>query len=138
MEYTLFFDGACNPNPGKGGCGATLYANKIEIWCNCKYIGEQETNNTTEYNGLILGLTEVENRGIKKIIVKGDSQLVIYQLTDKYKVNNSNLLKLYNCVKTIEKTGIDIEYIHVPRNENKRADELSKIALHIESHKPFN
>lgn len=138
MEYTLFFDGACNPNPGKGGCGACLYANKIEIWCNCKYIGHQETNNTTEYSGLLLGLSEVKNRGIKKIIVKGDSQLVIFQLSGKYKVNNTNLQKLYNNVKIIENSGIDIEYIHIPRIENKRADELSKIALDIESQKQFN
>jgi len=129
MTHELFFDGACQPNPGKGGAGAVLYENGKEIWSSSAYIGENETNNTTEYKGLILGLTEVAKRKLTSVHVKGDSQLVLYQLTGKYKVKHPGLKPLYRQAKAIENSGIQIEYSHVPRKENQRADDLSKIAL---------
>lgn len=44
------------------------------------YVGENSTNNEAEYSGLILGLKAAVELGLKKLIVKGDSQLVIQQV----------------------------------------------------------
>ena len=43
--------------------------------------GENITNNAMEYEGLLAGLRAAIGLGINKIIVKGDSQLVIKQVT---------------------------------------------------------
>lgn len=45
-----------------------------------KYVGERNTNNEAEYSGLILGLQAAIRLGLRSVIVKGDSQLVIQQV----------------------------------------------------------
>ena len=42
------------------------------------------SNNTTEYEGLLAGLRAAIGLGIGKIIIKGDSQLVIKQVNKEY------------------------------------------------------
>ena len=53
-----------------------------------------------------------------------------------YKVNSPNLLKLYKKAKELLLKGNfeSIDFIHVYRNENKRADELSNLGLVLGLH----
>ena len=91
--YTLFFDGCSKGNPGISGCGAVLYKNEYtkenEIWTGNHYIGHN-TNNVSEYNGLIMGLTQAVIMNIKELIVKGDSLLIIKQMKGDYQVKSKN------------------------------------------------
>jgi ribonuclease HI len=128
-EYLLQFDGCSKGNPGKAGSGAVIYKNKNEIWGKSLFIGNKNTNNEAEYTGLIIGLEEAINMGIKNICVEGDSLLVINQMTGKYKVKSENLIGLYAQAKELEKQFDVIIYNHIYRNLNKRADELSNLAL---------
>ena len=41
---------------------------------------ENATNNTAEYEGLLAGLRIATELGIKKLIIRGDSQLVVRQV----------------------------------------------------------
>ena len=128
-NYVLFFDGCCKGNPGPGGAGAVLYKNEIEIWSDCAFVGKNVTNNIAEYTGLILGLKQAAKVGIKHLIVNGDSQLAIKQMTGVYKVNSENLIELYKTAKQLEKSFDGISYNHVYRKDNKRADALSNEGL---------
>jgi ribonuclease HI len=47
-----------------------------------------------------------------------------------YKVKADNLYKLYDKAKKLEKQFTTVSYNHVYRDKNKRADELSNMALH--------
>jgi ribonuclease HI len=47
----------------------------------------------------------------------------------KYKCRSNNLIELYDKAKELELCFEEIEYEHVFRNKNKRADELSNIAI---------
>jgi ribonuclease HI len=38
-------------------------------------------NNTSEYEGLLAGLRAVAGLGIKRLVVRGDSQLAVNQVT---------------------------------------------------------
>lgn len=127
--YTLYFDGCCKNNPGKGGAGAVLYENDVEIWCSSVYLGDRVTNNIAEYNGLLIGLNAAIEKGITELIVKGDSQLVIQQVTGKYQVKSEHLKELNTKVKELEKKFNKIEYYHVYRKDNARADYLSNQSL---------
>ena len=135
-SYTLFFDGCSKGNPGLAGSGAVIYnhLNK-EIWYKSSFVGKKETNNVAEYSGLILGLEEAlyNNKEIRNLIIKGDSKLVIEQMKGNYKVNSQNLLQLYKKAKELIQLGNfeNIDFIHVYRNENKRADELSNLGLNF-------
>jgi len=128
-EFTMFFDGCCKGNPGKAGAGAVIYKDGIEIWAQPIYVGDMCTNNISEYVGLILGLQQAKNMNIKKLLVKGDSQLVIKQMRGEYKVSSPNIKDPHNDAKAIAKSFDKIEFQHVYREFNKRADELSNLGL---------
>ena len=129
LEYVLYFDGCSKGNPGPSGIGSVIYKNKIEIWNSCKYIGDKRTNNEAEYSALIMGLEEAIKMDIKELSVCGDSLLVINQVNGIYKVKNQNLLVLYENVLLLKSKFTYIDFNHVYRNNNKRADELSNLAL---------
>ena len=129
-EYSMNFDGCSKGNPGPSGIGAVIYHNGQEIWASCQYIGTR-TNNQSEYSALILGLKEVLSRDIKRLYVFGDSQLVINQITNVYKVKNNLLQELYQEVQNLKTQFEYIEFTHVYREFNKRADGLSNMALNV-------
>jgi ribonuclease HI len=125
----LYFDGCSKGNPGSAGAGAVIYTNYEEVWSGSSFVGTHSTNNEAEYTGLILGLKKASEMNIKNLFVNGDSQLVINQMTGKYKCNSPNLLPLYQAAKILEEGFENIEYKHVLRNLNHRADELANIAI---------
>lgn len=125
FEHVLYFDGCSKGNPGEAGAGAVIYQNGIEIWNSSIYVGSKESNNVAEYNGMIMGMTEAIARNIKKISVKGDSLLVIKQMTGEYKVRSANLVEWYNKSKLLERHFDTVTYEHVYRKDNTRADKLS-------------
>ena len=127
-DYILHFDGCSKGNPGPAGIGAVLYNRGEEIWGGSKYIG-RKTNNQSEYTALLFGLQTAIDYNIKELIVYGDSQLVINQINKIYKIKNTDLMLLYEEAQNLIKQFTYIEFVHVYRDKNKRADELSNIAL---------
>jgi len=127
-EYVLNFDGASKGNPGLSGAGMVIYKNGLEIWSSCKFIG-YKTNNQAEYSGLIFGLKGALDLKITNLSVLGDSLLVINQVTGLYKVKSDSLLELHKEVIDLKSQFNFIEFNHVYRENNKRADELSNLAL---------
>jgi ribonuclease HI len=125
--YTLKFDGGSTGNPGLSGAGSVIYLNDEEIWAGSYYVGNMETNNTAEYHGVIHGLEEAVNMNITNLKVYGDSALVINQITGKYKVKSDHLKILYDKVMVLIGYFETITFNHIPRNQNKRADQLSNI-----------
>ena len=127
MEFCMHFDGGADPNPGKAGAGAVIYKNGEEFKTVSVYVGEKETNNTAEYVGLIEGLKLAINSNIANLVVKGDSQLVIKQMKGEYKVKAENLKILQIKAKLLAEKFENIEFIHIKRELNKRADELATL-----------
>lgn len=128
-NFIMNFDGCSKGNPGLSGAGAVIYCLDDEIWSGSLFVGKNSTNNQAEYNGLIFGLQQALDMNIKTLLVRGDSQLVINQMTGRYKCNSENIFELYKQAKELEKDFDKIYYAHVLRNNNKRADELSNIAI---------
>lgn len=128
-SYCMMFDGCSKGNPGPAGAGAVIYANNYEIWSRAIYVGNHETNNLAEYTGMLLGLNEAVRLKIRVLTVKGDSEVVIKQMMGKYKVKSENLLDIYQQAKDLEKHFDKIDYIHVYRHLNARADALSNEGL---------
>ena len=131
-DYILYFDGCSKCNPGVSGAGAVIYSSDetTEVWAGSFFVGNKETNNVAEYFGLIKGMQYAcEHLSNKKILVKGDSLLVIKQMRGEYKINAPNLKILYNKAKDMEKKFEKVDYLHVYRTDNKRADQLSNEGL---------
>ena len=134
-KYILFFDGCSKGNPGKAGAGAVLYrtdpdqTDLLEIWASAEFVGLKQTNNYAEYMGLILGLAEAVRKGLPNLLVKGDSLLIIKQMQGVYQVNAPHLLPLYQRACILVKRIGRVEFEHVYRTANKRADALANEAL---------
>jgi ribonuclease HI len=128
-KYVLYFDGGSTGNPGPSGSGSVLYEDDVEIWADSHYVGDMETNNTAEYTGLIRGLKEAVERNIDKLVVKGDSLLIIKQMRGEYRARTEHIKALNAYAKEIEAHFHEVKYFHVPRTLNKRADELSRIRV---------
>src|SRR3954466_4936743 len=87
---------------------------------------EMSTNDTAEYEGLLASLRIAANLGVKKLIIRGDSQLVVRQVNNDYQ---SPLMEAYvDEVRKLEERLDGIQAEHVPRAENDIADYLSKCA----------
>lgn len=129
FDYLLKFDGCSKRNPGLSGAGAVILYNDKEIWFDSFFVGEKCTNNQAEYRGLILGLQQAKNMGIKNLRVEGDSELVINHMKGIYRCQSRLLLDFYNTAKDLECSFEKIEYYHIYRKDNKRADQLSNIAV---------
>lgn len=133
--FILQFDGGSRGNPGIAGAGAVLFKRQRnkkyrEVWNNTLYLGNHQTNNYAEYQGLILGLSYCLESKIKSLAIQGDSLLVIKQLKGEYNVKSNNIVKLYTKAKDLLSSmegGIFLE--HIPRKRNSRADYLSNVAM---------
>ena len=87
---------------------------------------EMSTNNTAEYEGLLAGLRIAADLGVKKLIVPGDSQLVVRQVNKDYQ---SPLMEAYvDEVRKLEERFDGLQAEHVPRAKNNIVDDLSKRA----------
>src|SRR5215216_7256893 len=87
---------------------------------------EEATNNIAEYEGLLAGLRIAAELGIKKLIIRGDSQLVVRQVNKDYQ---SPLMEAYvEEVRKLEEHFDGLQTKHVPRAKNSIADHLSKCA----------
>jgi ribonuclease HI len=128
-NYTLYFDGCSKGNPGKSGAGAVIYKDNNEIWGNSIFVGNNNTNNESEYSGLIFGLEKAKELNIANLDVKGDSMIVIKQMLGVYKVKSEKLQSFNKKAKSIATSFINISYQHVYRDLNKRADQLSNEGL---------
>lgn len=121
----LFTDGASRGNPGEAGAGIVLLDDdNQELIARSLYLGTS-TNNVAEYKALVLGLETAIQLGCSRLAIFMDSQLIVRQVQGRYKVKNANLKPLFDKVKgllaNINKWSID----HIPRAQNKRADELA-------------
>ena len=123
-EYILYFDGKAEPNPGMGSAAAILYKDNIIVFETGKYL-ESTTNNQAEYLGLIVGLQKCVELGIKKLEVRGDSNLVINQSSGLWKTKDSKLIYLHEDVCSLKKNFDSIQFVHVYREFNTKADALT-------------
>ena len=126
--YKIYCDGASRSNPGEASIGISIQNAEQEVDTIAKKIGVA-TNNVDEYEGLRTALDYCDKNNLKDVQIYLDSLLVVQQVNGKYKVKSKNLKDLYNqCTDLIEKID-NLEIHHVPREQNKRADELANIAL---------
>ena len=123
-----YFDGASRGNPGEAGAGALLVDDAGNtVWETAAYLGKK-TNNEAEYNAVILLLKAAAERGVAELHVYGDSKLVVSQLSKQWKINYPHLRELAKEAWAAA-DGMDVSYSWVPREKNKRADELSNEAI---------
>tara|TARA_B100001093_G_scaffold407422_1_gene396043 strand:- start:658 stop:1764 length:1107 start_codon:yes stop_codon:yes gene_type:complete len=129
QTFVVTFDGACRGNPGPCSLGYVIKKCDNILHQEGKFITKRNTNNYAEYCALIAALEKCNEIGIKNVIIKGDSNLVIKQMNKEYKVDSPNLLPLYNRAVELIMDLNFIQFIQISRNKNEEADRLANLAL---------
>ncbi|MDD5131304.1 MAG: ribonuclease HI family protein [bacterium] len=128
-HYTANIDGASRGNPGPGALGIVIYNDQGEIIAEHKKTLGICTNNMAEYQALLKLLDMAIELKISKILIRSDSQLLVKQMQGHYKVKDEKIKALYHKAQTLLNSFDAIEYCHIPRTENKLADQLANEAL---------
>jgi ribonuclease HI len=124
--WTVFCDGSW----GTFGVGAadvlvapskvrTCYAIKLDFSC---------TNNIVEYEALLLGLRKLKAMGIRRAILKTDSQVISGHVDKSSKARDPKLEKYLDAVQRLEASFEGFSVKNIPRGENEHADLLAKSA----------
>ena len=123
------FDGGSRGNPGPAGIGIVVAAEDATPLITLgKYIGAA-TNNVAEYMALINGLQQAIKLGAKKLIVRGDSELVIKQMRGEYRVKNPALKDLFTQAQSLLQKFDSVQFEHNMREHNSLADRLANLAM---------
>jgi ribonuclease HI len=129
-EIVVYFDGGSRGNPGEAAIGAVVRDGHdgeplVEI---SERIGVA-TNNVAEYRALIAGLEAASQLGRQRLLVRGDSMLVLKQLRGEYRVKHEGLKPLYAEARKLLRRFDDVKLEHVRREQNTDADALVNAAL---------
>ncbi|OJI07931.1 MAG: hypothetical protein BK997_01360 [Candidatus Micrarchaeum sp. ARMAN-1] len=125
-KYTIYTDGAARGNPGMSASGfLILDSNGKEVIRKSFYNGIK-TNNFAEYTAVIkalewceANLSDPENANLTFV---SDSELVVRQLTGKYKIRSSEMASLNATVKELSKWFMGVEFTNRRRSDKGISD----------------
>jgi ribonuclease HI len=120
----------CDGSWGTFGAGAaavlvapskvrTCYATRLDFSC---------TNNIAEYKALLLGFRKLKAIGIRRAVLKTDSQVISGHVDKSCKAKDSKLEKYLDTVRRLEASFEGFSVKNIPRGENEHADLLAKSA----------
>ncbi len=135
IKVTIYSDGASRGNPGVAGAGAVIEiegdAKPFEL---VEFLG-RKTNNEAEYQALFLALKKAKQL-LGKARVKqaevtcyADSELMVKQLRHQYKIKNEGIQPLFLEIWNLMLDFGEVNFRHVPREQNKEADRLANQAI---------
>jgi ribonuclease HI len=135
-EATLFADGGSRGNPGPAASGAVLVDGSGEVIDEAgRYLGTA-TNNVAEWTALLIGLEKAIERGIKRLAVRMDSELVVKQMKGEYRVKHVDLQPLHRRAQALLRQFEHVDIKHIPRKQNALADGLVNHVLDQEASDP--
>jgi ribonuclease HI len=127
--HVLYCDGASRGNPGPAALGFSLLDPDGEPVIELGSVLGEATNNEAEYQALLAGLEAAVDRGITDLEVRLDSLLLVRQVSGEYRVKASHLKPLHRrAIRLLSRVG-GARVVHVPREQNTRADALANAAL---------
>tara|TARA_S200000501_G_C20694580_1_gene686701 strand:- start:255 stop:791 length:537 start_codon:yes stop_codon:yes gene_type:complete len=128
ITIKLFVDGASDLHSKTAGIGGVIYSNDKEL-SNFSEPLFDKTNNEAEYLALIKGIEKLIEIKVVSAIIYADSELVVKQVLGIYKVKNERMKILHNLVLEKLKLIDQWNLVHIRREKNIRADELSKLGM---------
>lgn len=130
MKLIIHTDGGARGNPGPAACGVIIEDEQgKQIAKLGKALGVR-TNNQAEYGGVIIAMEYVNKnllaeRKISELNFYLDSDLIVNQLSGKYKIKSPELAMLAIKAKNLEKEiSVTVTYRQIPREQNKSADKI--------------
>jgi ribonuclease HI len=120
-------DGASRGNPGPAGIGIVFTRDNMIITDHREFIGKK-TNNQAEYVALKKAL-QIASAFDNELTILSDSQLIVNQRNNMYKVRSKQLKIIFREISNIERRFKKVIYKHIPREKNEHADLLANQAI---------
>jgi len=124
--WTMYFDGSLMKT--RAGAGL-LFISPLGV--HMRYVIRihfAASNNVAEYEALVNGLKIAIELGVRRLDVRGDSQLVIDQVMKASSCHDPKMEAYCKEVRRLEDKFHDLELVHVAQRYNEAADELAKVA----------
>jgi ribonuclease HI len=77
------------------------------------------TNNMVEYEAILLGLRKLRAMGIRRVVLKSDSQVITGQVDKSSKASDQKLEKYLDTVRRMEASFEGFSVKNIPRGENE-------------------
>jgi ribonuclease HI/probable phosphoglycerate mutase len=127
--YVAYADGASRGNPGPSAIGVVIFDGEgRELHRESRRVGHG-TNNEAEYRAAIAALEAALGLGASRVELRMDSELVVRQLTGRYRVRNPRLAPLYGRAVDLRRRFQSVTFRNLPRVDNRLADTLANQAL---------
>ncbi|XP_071739838.1 uncharacterized protein [Rutidosis leptorrhynchoides] len=130
--WELYTDGASSEEGA--GIGILLVSPTGEEITYAIQLKFAASNNEAEYEALIAGLRLAKSIDVRKLTAYVDSQLVASQLNGSFEARDTSMQKYLELKKALTNTFKTFEIKQIPRNRNKKADALSKLASLLYDH----
>ncbi len=134
-KLIIYSDGGARGNPGPAAIGFVIYDEGGKVIKKFGHYLGITTNNQAEYKALIAALEECVELGAEKLVCHLDSELVVKQMQGKYKIREQGLKPLAADALRLTAKFLQVEFVHVPREKNKLADQLVNEVLDKEETK---
>jgi ribonuclease HI len=121
----MYFDGSLKLQ--RAGTGILFIAPGGEQLKYALQLSFPTSNNAAEYEALIHGLNIAISLGIKRLMVYGDSLVVISQINKDWDCSTDSMGKYCTTVRKLEDKFEGLEFHHVERDRNAASDALSKL-----------
>jgi len=131
-ELRLYIDGATEGDPSQGAVCYRLLDSREEVLLeHAQHIGDASSNEA-EYRALMIGLSACQKYTRSRIRCFTDSELMVKQLNEEYRVTDPRLQQLLERVQRLAKQFRKVTFNHVRRSdpEMARAGRLATEALH--------
>jgi len=135
-KIIIYTDGGSRGNPGPAGIGVVFCNEKGQpIKRYSEYLGDNLTNNEAEYKAVIFALKKFKFVFGKKLAatseieIRSDSELLVKQLSAKYKVLDAKIQPLFLDISNLQFDFGKVKFKAIKRERNKEADRLVNEAL---------
>lgn len=128
-KVIIYADGAARGNPGPASIGVTIKDEQGNLVADISRRIGITTNNQAEYRAIIAALEKAISLGAGYVELRSDSELVVRQISGRYRVKNEALKPLYQKAKQLAASLRGFTITHIPREQNTEADKLANRAL---------
>ena len=129
--WIIWTDGSSNQQAGKAGVllqlpkGDTIEcAVCLQFFC----LQFSTTNNEAEYEAILSGLDLAKAAGAMSVVIHYNSQVFVRHINGDYKAKGERMREYLSMIKRKMGEGLLANFVQIPREKNKQADRLAKVA----------
>ena len=126
LQWKVYVHGAANQKGS--GVGLVLISPEELVVEKSLRLGFSTTNNETEYEALLEGMSMIHRMKGKSVTMFSNSRLVVGQVKGELEAKDDKMRKYLTRVKYLQKNFESFDLQHIPKSGNTHADSLATLA----------